>query len=73
MTHRQFNPHPYQRLIIGHQSEIDRSNVRAGMALGKTVSTLTTLEALYHFGIETQPTLVCAPLRSRVRLPREVK
>ncbi|QTD91639.1 DEAD/DEAH box helicase [Burkholderia anthina] len=63
MTRRVFAPHAYQGLIIDHQSDIERSNVWAGMGLGKTVSTLTTLESLYHFGIETQPTLVCAPLR----------
>lgn len=63
MSRREFKPHPYQGLIIGHQSDIERSNVWAGMGLGKTVSTLSTLESLYHFGIETQPTLVIAPLR----------
>ncbi|MEX3555284.1 MAG: DEAD/DEAH box helicase [Burkholderia gladioli] len=60
---RPFTPWPYQRLIIDHQTSIDRSNVWAGMGLGKTVSTLTTLESLYHFGVETMPTLVIAPLR----------
>ena len=63
MQRRVFAPHPYQGLIIEHQSDIERSNVWAGMGLGKTVSTLTTLESLYHFGIESQPTLVIAPLR----------
>lgn len=63
MTRRVFKPWEYQGLIIQHESDVERSNVWAGMGLGKTVSTLTTLESLYHFGIETQPTLVCAPLR----------
>lgn len=63
MTRRTFTPHAYQGLIIEHQQTIDRSNTWAGMGLGKTVGTLTTLESLYHFGIESQPTLVIAPLR----------
>ncbi|SEB24829.1 DEAD/DEAH box helicase [Paraburkholderia sartisoli] len=63
MTRRVFVPHKYQGLIIEHQSDVERTNVWAGMGLGKTVSTLTTLESLYALGIETQPTLVIAPLR----------
>ncbi|KVD28185.1 DEAD/DEAH box helicase [Burkholderia ubonensis] len=63
MNRRVFAPHPYQGLIIDHQSCVPRSNVWAGMGLGKTVSTLTMLDDLYSLGIETQPTLVCAPLR----------
>lgn len=62
-TRRVFTPWEYQGLIIEHEQEIERSNVWAGMGLGKTGSTLTALESLYHFGIETMPTLVCAPLR----------
>ncbi|MBY4723902.1 MULTISPECIES: DEAD/DEAH box helicase [Burkholderia] len=62
-TRRVFTPWKYQSLIIEHEQEIERSNVWAGMGLGKTGSTLTALESLYHFGIETMPTLVCAPLR----------
>ncbi|WP_186269857.1 DEAD/DEAH box helicase [Burkholderia gladioli] len=60
---REFAPWEYQRLIIEHELQIARNNVWAGMGLGKTVSTLSALETLYHFGIETQPTLVIAPLR----------
>ncbi|WP_084727029.1 SNF2-related protein [Xenorhabdus griffiniae] len=40
-----------------------RCNVWAGMGMGKTVATLTALEDLYMVGMETQPTLVLAPLR----------
>ena len=60
---RVFTPWKYQSLIIEHEQEIERSNVWAGMGLGKTVSTLTALESLYHFGIETMPSLVVAPTR----------
>jgi SNF2 family DNA or RNA helicase len=63
MSRQVFTPRPYQGLITGYQSDVQRSNVWAAMGLGKTVSTLTTLESLYHFGIETMPTLVIAPKR----------
>lgn len=63
MARRVFQPHEYQGLIIEHESNVERSNVWAGMGLGKTVSTLTALEQLYHFGFETMPTLVMAPTR----------
>jgi SNF2 family DNA or RNA helicase len=60
---RAFKPHEYQGLIIEHQTANERENTWAGMGTGKTVSTLTALEQLYHFGFETMPTLVVAPLR----------
>lgn len=63
VTRRVFTPWEYQRLIIEHESSTERSNVWAGMGLGKTVSTLTALEQLYHFGFETEPTLIVAPTR----------
>lgn len=58
-----FTPRPYQNLIIDHALQVPRSNVWAGMGMGKTVGTLSSLEALYCSGEETQPTLVLAPLR----------
>lgn len=58
-----FTPRPYQHLIIDHALQVPRSNVWAGMGMGKTVGTLSSLEALYCSGEETQPTLVLAPLR----------
>ncbi|WP_038212632.1 SNF2-related protein, partial [Xenorhabdus bovienii] len=58
-----FIPRPYQNLIISHQLDISRSNIWAGMGMGKTVATLTAMEDLYMAGGETQPTLVLAPLR----------
>lgn len=74
MARRVFTPHEYQGLIIEHQSVIERANTWAGMGLGKTVSTLTALEQLYHFGCETMPTLVAAPKRvAKFTWPDECK
>lgn len=58
-----FTPRPYQDLIINHQIETLRGNIWAGMGMGKTVATLTTLEDLFMAGAETRPALVLAPLR----------
>lgn len=60
---KNFTPHPYQDLILSHEIDIKRSNVWAGMGMGKTVATLTALEDLFMAGSETQPALVLAPLR----------
>ncbi|VAK82427.1 SNF2 family N-terminal domain [Enterobacter hormaechei] len=60
---KQFTPRPYQDLIINHEIDILRCNIWAGMGMGKTVATLTTLEDLFMAGAETQPALVLAPLR----------
>ncbi|EHA7271880.1 DEAD/DEAH box helicase [Salmonella enterica] len=58
-----FKPRPYQELIINHEIDTLRCNIWAGMGMGKTVATLTTLEDLFMAGAETQPALVLAPLR----------
>ncbi|WP_445497816.1 SNF2-related protein [Photorhabdus sp. SF281] len=58
-----FHARPYQDLIMNHEIDIPRSNVWAGMGMGKTVATLTALENLYMAGSETHPSLVLAPLR----------
>ncbi|MCX8963217.1 DEAD/DEAH box helicase [Erwinia psidii] len=58
-----FIPRPYQNLIIDHSLSLPRTNIWAGMGMGKTVATLTTLEDLFMAGSETQPALVLAPLR----------
>lgn len=60
---KNFTPRPYQNLILSHEIGIKRSNVWAGMGMGKTVATLTALEDLFMSGSETQPALVLAPLR----------
>lgn len=59
---KEYTPHPYQNKITAHQLNIPRGATFAGMGMGKTVSTLTTLDALYLSG-ESKPTLVLAPLR----------
>ena len=58
-----FTPRPYQDLIINHEIDTLRCNIWAGMGMGKTVATLTTLEDLFMAGAETKPALVLAPLR----------
>lgn len=58
-----FTPRPYQNLILNHEIDIKRSNVWAGMGMGKTVATFTALEDLFMAGSETQPALVLALLR----------
>ena len=56
-----FKPHSYQQMIIGHQLDLPRGAVWAGMGMGKTVSTLVSLDLLEL--VEPGPTLVLAPLR----------
>lgn len=63
LTKVQFIPRPYQDLIINHEIDILRCNIWAGMGMGKTVATLTSLEDLFKAGAEIQPALVLAPLR----------
>lgn len=60
---RLFTPHDYQREIVEHQLAVPRGATWAGMGLGKTVSTLTAIDALQLGSIETRPALVVAPLR----------
>ncbi|MFV8770812.1 SNF2-related protein [Yersinia enterocolitica] len=68
-----FIPHEYQNQIILHEIDAPRSNVWAGMGMGKTVATLTSLEDLFMSGSETKPALVLAPLRvARSTWPDEV-
>lgn len=56
-----FTARPYQHQIIEHILQHPRCNVWAGMGLGKTVSTLTALDALQL--VQDGPALVVAPLR----------
>lgn len=69
-----FKPREYQKLIVDHQLNLKRGNVFAGMGMGKTSATLDTLNLKYTFGIDTEPTLVLAPLRvAQSTWPDEVK
>ncbi|MEX3614652.1 MAG: SNF2-related protein [Burkholderia gladioli] len=62
MTERRaFAPRPYQGIIIDHILDTPRCAVWAGMGMGKTVSTLTAMDALEL--IDPSPTLSLAPLR----------
>lgn len=63
ISSKNFTPRPYQDLILSHEIDIKRSNVWAGMGMGKAVATLTALEDLFMAGSEMQPALVLAPLR----------
>ena len=56
-----WTPHIYQREILRHELEVPRGGVFAGMGTGKTVSTLTAIDALQLTG--EGPALVLAPLR----------
>lgn len=56
-----FNPFGYQDLIIDFQTSLPRGNVWAGMGLGKTISTLTSIDALQLAG--AGPALILAPKR----------
>jgi hypothetical protein len=72
MTPRQdFTPRPYQTMIIDHILSKPRAAVWAGMGTGKTVATLTALDALQM--VEDGPALVIAPLRvATTTWPEEV-
>ena len=56
-------PRPYQPPAIAHLLNNPRCALWAGMGLGKCVTTLTALDALFMSGTETRPALVLAPLR----------
>jgi SNF2 family DNA or RNA helicase len=56
-----FYPHPYQGIIIDHIHNVPRNGVYAGMGMGKTCSTLTSLNNLSL--VDNRPSLVLAPLR----------
>jgi SNF2 family DNA or RNA helicase len=63
VTRRKFVPHDYQTPIIAHQLDVKRGATWAGMGTGKTVSTLSSIDALHLAGDLTKPVLVLAPLR----------
>ena len=61
MKPKPFTPHPYQKMISDHILDVPRCAVWAGMGMGKSVATLTALNALQL--VDDAPTLVLAPLR----------
>ena len=60
---RIFAPRPYQSLAQDFLLSTPRANLYAGMGLGKTITVLTLLDALYNVVGISAPTLVLAPLR----------
>ena len=56
-----FTPRPYQHAMLSHALDVPRCALWAGMGLGKSVATLTALDALEL--TEPGPALVLAPLR----------
>lgn len=69
---RVWTPRPYQSLALDFLAEHPRANLWAGMGLGKTVTTLTLLDAIHNVMGDGDPTLVLAPLRvARSTWPEE--
>ncbi len=58
-----WTPRAYQRPITDHQTAMPRQGVWAGMGMGKTVGTLTSMDNLFLAGEATRPALVLAPVR----------
>lgn len=58
-----FTPRPYQTIGQEWIAERARCALWAGMGMGKTITALNALEALYNLAGETEPTLVLAPKR----------
>lgn len=56
-----YTPREYQSLITNFALDVPRCMIWADMGLGKTVSTLTALDALFLSG-ESHPALIIAPL-----------
>jgi SNF2 family DNA or RNA helicase len=68
-----FSPRDYQRAIVEFMLTHERGNIWAGMGCGKSVSTLTALDALTLMA-DPFPALVLAPLRvASSTWPGEVK
>lgn len=60
---RTYTPRAYAQLAIDHLNSSDRVALWAGMGTGKTVLTLTWLDALHNVMGEDAPTLVLGPKR----------
>lgn len=68
-----WTPRGYQPPVIDHILQVPRCAIWAGMGLGKTVSTLTALDALFLAG-DDAPALVLSPLRvARTTWPEEAR
>jgi SNF2 family DNA or RNA helicase len=69
-----YRPHDYQQAITRHILDTGRCNVWSGMGTGKTVATLTAIDALLNvLGVDTR-VLVVAPLRvAKTTWPDEVR
>lgn len=63
MTSRIFVPRPWQPPMISHTIDTARGATFAGMGLGKTTSTMTSIDYMFLSGDVTDPVLVVAPLR----------
>ena len=63
MTRRVFIPRTYQQPMIDHICEVERGSLWAGLGTGKTVASLSAIDALHLTGDISGPTLVLAPLR----------
>lgn len=61
MIRRLYTPRAYGKLMTDHIIDVPRCGVWADMGLGKTVGTLTALDAMFLAG-ESAPVLVVAPL-----------
>jgi len=70
---KDFNPHPYQRLMVDHIIDHPRCALFAGMGMGKTSASLMATSGLLMAGSVRKP-LVLAPLRvARSTWPDEVE
>lgn len=56
-------PRPYMGIAMDFMASTPRCALCAGMGMGKTVTTLTMLDAYYNVAGQTEPTLVLAPKR----------
>lgn len=69
----EWKPRAYQPPVIEHILRVPRCAIWAGMGLGKTVSSLTALDAMFLAG-EDRPALVLSPLRvARTTWPEEAR
>lgn len=71
---RAFTPRPYQDIGAEWIAEHPRCALWAGMGMGKTVTSLNVLDAIYNVLGEREPTLILAPKRvARDTWPEETR